>query len=176
MLKSYYPYEYVESVFAIDYKKLYDLGFRGIIFDIDNTLVPHGDNSTPEVDALFKEIHAAGIKTVLLSNNDRKRIERFIKNIDTQYVCDAEKPNPDGFIKALEKLGIDKDEVVCIGDQTFSDIIGANNCGIKSILVKFIGFYTEKKLGIRRRIEKAVLFCYKHSKYDHRIGDILKEG
>lgn len=176
MLKSYYPYEYVESVFAIDYKKLYDMGFRGIIFDIDNTLVPHGDNSTPEVDALFKEIHAAGIKTVLLSNNDKERIERFIKNIDTQYVCDAEKPNPDGYIKALEKLGIDKDEVVCIGDQTFSDIIGANGCGIKSILVKFIGFYTEKKLGIRRRIEKVVLFCYKHSKYNHRIGDILKEG
>ena len=58
MLRDYYPYEYVESVFAIDYNKLYGLGFRGIIFDIDNTLVPHGDNSTPEVDALFEEIHA----------------------------------------------------------------------------------------------------------------------
>ncbi len=176
MLKDYYPYEYVESVFAIDYNKLYGLGFRGIIFDIDNTLVPHGDDSTPEVDALFEEIHSAGLKTVLLSNNDRERIERFIKNIDTQYVCDAEKPDPAGYLKAVELLGEDKDKVVLIGDQTFSDIIGANNCGIKSILVKFIGFYTEKKLGIRRRIEKAVLFCYRHSKYDHRIGDILKEG
>lgn len=176
MLRDYYPYEYVESVFAIDYKKLYDLGFRGIIFDIDNTLVPHGDNSTPEVDALFEEIHAAGLKTVLLSNNDRERIERFIKNIDTPYVCDAEKPEPAGYLKAVELLGEDKDKVVFIGDQTFSDIIGANNCGIKSILVKFIGFYTEKKLGIRRRIEKVVLFCYRRSKYDHRIGDIIKEG
>ncbi len=152
MLRDYYPYEYVESVFAIDYNKLYSLGFRGIIFDIDNTLVPHGDDSTPEVDALFEEIHAAGLKTVLLSNNDRERIERFIKNIDTPYVCDAEKPEPAGYLKAVELLGLDKDEVV------------------------FIGFYTEKKLGIRRRIEKVVLFCYRRSKYDHRIGDILKEG
>lgn len=176
MIKQYYPYEYVESVFTIDYQKLYDLGFRGIIFDIDNTLVPHGNDSTYDVDLLFKEIHDIGLKTVLLSNNDQERIERFIKNIDTPYVCDADKPNPDGYLKAVELLGVDKDEVVLIGDQTFSDIIGANNCGIKSILVKYIGFYTEKKIGIRRRIEKAVLFCYSHSRrYNHRIGDILRE-
>lgn len=45
MLEKYYPYEYAQSVFQIDYQKLYDRGFRGIIFDIDNTLVHHGDSS-----------------------------------------------------------------------------------------------------------------------------------
>ena len=56
MLKKLYPYEYVESVFTINYKKLYKMGYRGIIFDIDNTLVPHGADSTKEIDELFKKI------------------------------------------------------------------------------------------------------------------------
>jgi len=47
MFRLFYPYEYVESVFTIDYNKLYSLGYRGIIFDIDNTLVHHGEDSTP---------------------------------------------------------------------------------------------------------------------------------
>ena len=82
MIKKYYPYEYAESVFMIDYQKLYQKGFRGIIFDIDNTLVHHGDDSTPEIDDLFRKIQGLGLKTLLLSNNDRGRVERFIKNID----------------------------------------------------------------------------------------------
>lgn len=61
MLKDLYPYEYVESVFTIDYKKLYQNGYRGLLFDIDNTLVPHGENSTPEVDELFKNIQNISI-------------------------------------------------------------------------------------------------------------------
>ena len=70
MIKKYYPYEYAESVFMIDYQKLYQKGFRGIIFDIDNTLVHHGDDSTPEIDDLFRKIQGLGLKTLLLSNND----------------------------------------------------------------------------------------------------------
>ena len=53
MFKKFYPYEYVESVFSIDYNKLYNKGYRGIIFDIDNTLVPHGTDSTKKIDDLF---------------------------------------------------------------------------------------------------------------------------
>lgn len=79
MVKQYYPYAYVDSVFSIDYQKLYEKGFRGILFDIDNTLVHHGDDSTLEIDELFRKIHNIGLKTVLLSNNDKERIQRFIK-------------------------------------------------------------------------------------------------
>ncbi len=176
MLREYYPYEYVESVFVIDYQKLRDMGIRGVIFDIDNTLVPHGDDATPEAEALFKTVHRAGLKTVLLSNNDSERVERFIRDIDTPYVCDADKPAPEGYLKALAALGMEKDEVVFIGDQTFSDVRGANACGIKSILVKYFGYYTERRIGVRRRIERVVLWCYRHSKkYCHRLGDIVRE-
>lgn len=168
MLKNYYPHEYVKSVFLIDYQKLYQKGFRGIIFDIDNTLVHHGDDSTPEIDALFYKIQSLGLKTLLLSNNDRERVERFIKNIDTLYICDADKPNPQNYLKAVKLLDIKKEEAVVIGDQVFTDILGANRCGLASILVKFIRQDNEKWIGKRRYLEYAVLECWKHNKSCYR--------
>ena len=131
-----FPCAYAESVFGIDYQKLYEDGFRGIIFDIDNTLVPHGADSCPEIDELFLKIRSTGLKTLILSNNDEPRVKRFLKNIDALYVCDAEKPKKTGYLKALEMMGLRKEETLCIGDQIFTDIIGANRCGIKGILVK----------------------------------------
>ena len=175
MLKKYYPYEYVENVFTIDYNKLYEKGFRGIIFDIDNTLVPHGADSTPEVDKLFIDIQKIGFKTILLSNNNEERVKRFIKNIDTMYICDAEKPKTKNFLKAVEMLDLPKNQVVMIGDQTFTDILGANKSGIPSILVKFIGYYTENKIGIKRNIEKIILKLYtKNKSSKNRLGNIEK--
>ncbi|MBO5065896.1 MAG: HAD-IIIA family hydrolase [Clostridia bacterium] len=176
MLKKYFPCEYAESVFLIDYEKLLQKGFKGIIFDIDNTLVHHGDDSTPEIDALFKEIHSLGLKTVLLTNNDEERVLRFIRNIDTPFVCDADKPEKKGYLKALEILGIDKDEAVVIGDQIFTDIYGANQCAIPSILVKFITLPGETKIGKRRYIEKAILSIRKLGKNGgSKIGGIERK-
>lgn len=176
MLRRYFPYEHVDSVFSIDYRKLYDLGFRGIIFDIDNTLVHHGKDSTPTVDALFRSIHQTGLKTVLLSNNGVDRIERFLRNIDSPYISNADKPEPDNFRRAVELMGIREDQAVMIGDQIFTDILGANRCGIPSILVDFIHAPNETWIGVRRYVEKAVLLCWPIFRSRRmRIGDIRKE-
>lgn len=175
MLKKYYPSAYAESVFDIDYGKLYEKGYRGIIFDIDSTLVPHGADSTPEVDALFKEIRRAGLKTLLMTNNDEERVLRFIRNIDTLYLCDANKPAADGYLRAVEMLGTKKEKIVYIGDQVFIDIVGANNVGVDSILVHYILHEGETKLGIKRNLEKPVLWLWRHGRYHQRLGDITKE-
>ena len=176
MLKNFFPYEYVEGVLSIDYKKLYNKGYRGIIFDIDNTLVPHGKDSNEEIDELFEFIQKLGFKTILLSNNSEDRVKRFLKNIDSLYICDAEKPKKDGFLKAIKMLNLNKNEVVFIGDQVFTDIYGANKCNLANILVKYIGYNTESKIGIKRNIEKIVLKIYKIKKsYQNRIGNIEKE-
>lgn len=176
MFKAFYPYEYVDSVFSIDYSKLYDKGYRGIIFDIDNTLVHHGDDSTKEIDELFIEIQRIGFKTLLLSNNDEDRIKRFVKNIDTLYICDAEKPKIHNYLKAVEMMNIDKEQALFIGDQIFTDILGANKSGIASILVKFIRAKDEKKIGKRRQVERMILKFYKKSRhYQHRLGSIVKQ-
>lgn len=175
MLSLLFPYEYVDSVFSIDYKKLLQKGYKGIIFDIDMTLVPHGADSTEEIDELFKAIHAAGLKTLLLTNNSEERVKRFIKNIDTLYLCDAQKPNPDCYLKAVEMMEIRKNETLFIGDQIFIDIYGANKCGIANILVKYVTAEIETKIGIRRNLEKIILKIYRITKiYQHRLGDIQK--
>ena len=145
MFKKFYPYEHIDSVFSIDYEILYKKGFKGIIFDLDNTLVHHGDDSNDEVDNLFKYIHSIGFKTILLTNNDEERVKRFIRKIDTKYICDANKPDTSNFLKAVKLLGLNKDEIVYMGDQIFIDIVGANKSGIASILIDFIRLDNEKK-------------------------------
>lgn len=175
MFRRFYPHEYADSVFTLDYEKIFRKGFRAVIFDIDMTLVPHGEDSTPEIDALFKKIHAVGLKTLLLTNNDAARVKRFIKNIDTPYICDANKPNPAAYLKAVEVLGIKKTEAIFVGDQIFTDIVGANRSGIASILVRYVTAHEETDIGIRRRVEKIILKFYSWSSCRHRLGDILRE-
>lgn len=176
MFKVFYPYEYVDSVFSIDYNKLYNIGYRGIIFDIDNTLVHHGDDSTKEIDELFITIQNIGFKTLLLSNNNEERVKRFLKNIDSLYICDAEKPKTDNYLKAIEMMNIKKEEALCIGDQIFTDILGANKSGIASILVRFIRLKCETKIGKRRQLENLILKFYKRNKYfQNRFGNIVKK-
>lgn len=138
MFKMLYPYEYVESVFSIDYNKLKSKGYKAIIFDIDNTLVPHGKDTTKEVDELFEFIHSIGLKTLFLSDNSEERIEKFNRNIKTRYIANSEKPKVKSFLKAVELLNVKKEEVVYIGDQIFKDIYGANKSGLDNILVKYI--------------------------------------
>ena len=124
-----YPYEYVESVFDIDYTKLYQAGYRGLLFDVDNTLVHHGDDSTPEVDELFRQVQKIGFRTLLLTDNTEERVKRFIRNIDTPYLCEAGKPDPSAYRRAAEILHLENSQLVCIGDQLFTDILGAKRRG-----------------------------------------------
>ena len=176
MFQKLYPWAYAESVFHVDYQKLYNKGYRGILFDIDNTLVHHGDDSTEEVEELFRTIQRMGFKTLLLTNNGEKRVRGFLKNIDSPYLCNADKPKPHSYEKAVTMLGIRKEEAVCIGDQMFVDIYGANRSGIASILVHFITLPGETKIGKKRYVEKWILSLYKRSrKYRDRLGDIRKE-
>lgn len=165
MLTKFYPSIYADSVFSIDYEKLYKKGCRGIIFDIDNTLVHHGENSNEKVDRLFRCLHRKGFKTILLTNNDDKRVKRFIKNINTPYICDAEKPAPENFIKAVNVMKLRKGQVIVVGDQIFTDILGANKAGLKSILVKFIRLPEEKYIGKKRYLEKAILLFDRRKKW-----------
>ena len=176
LLRNYYPYEYADSVFDIDYSALASMGYKAVIFDIDNTLVHHGDDSTPEVDCLFAEIHSAGLKTLLLTNNDEERVQRFIKNIDTLYVCDADKPLQDGYKKALDMLGVKAEEAICAGDQIFTDVLGANRTGIPSVLIHYVYIPGVTKIGKKRYIEKMILWFWRRSrKYSHRLGGIIKK-
>ena len=175
MLRLFYPGAYVTSVFCIDYQALWDRGCRGLLFDIDNTLVPHGDDSTPEINALFRRLHAMGFRTLMLSNNGEARIRRFLQDIDARFLSNAGKPRPKGYRRAVEMLGLSKDEVLVIGDQVFTDVLGANLAGLGSILVRFIGWETETDLGKRRRLEQVILRRYEKKYPAGRLGRVWIE-
>lgn len=164
MFKLLFPDAYVKSAFSIDYSKLYAMGYRGVVFDIDATLVPHGADSTAEVDDLLRRIQQTGFRTLFLSNNGEERIRRFLKNIDSLYISNADKPRPRSYHKAAEMLGLQRKEIIFVGDQIFTDILGANLSGIDSILVHYILHEGETQIGKRRKLEGLILKAYQRSK------------
>lgn len=169
-LARYFPYEYVDDVYSVPYWALYKRGIRGLIFDIDNTLVPHGEDCTEEVISLFAKLHKIGFSTLLLSNNSVERLEKFNHNIGAYYIADANKPDVESFQRALALLKMDRSEVVVIGDQLFTDICGANDSGIASILVKYIGHEKWEWKGWRRYLENLILAIYRSNKrYRYRL-------
>lgn len=155
---------YVNSVFEIPFDRLYEKGYRGLILDIDLTLVPHNADATPEIEILFQMIRAIGFKTVLLSDNSKERIERFNRNIGSDYIAEADKPNRAAYLQALKQMNLKPSETICIGDQILKDIYGAKRCGIASILVRYIGFGDGSPIGRRRRIEAWILKCYRRKR------------
>ena len=177
MLEKYYPYEYAPDVFRIDYGKLRDRGFRAVIFDIDNTLAPHGKPCGERTERLLREIGDIGLKVLLLTNNDEERVRLFNRNIGADYLCEAGKPDPAAYEAALRRLNVPKEQAVSIGDQMFVDTVGANGAGVPNILVHFIAEPGARRIGVKRYLERAVLFVYRtRKKYRHRLGDILKDG
>lgn len=172
MIQKFFPSWYVNNIFQIDFDKLFSLGYKGLIFDIDNTLVHHGDDSNETIDKFLKQLKKRGFNIIFLSDNTKERVERFNQNLKFPFICDANKPAPQNFIKALDILKTDKESTVVIGDQIFYDILGANNAGIKSILVHFIQLDSEKRIGLRRYAEKVVLFFCRHSRRFKNIPDI----
>lgn len=174
MFAKFYPYNEVESVFSIDYERLAQLGYQGLIFDIDQTLVNHGDPVTPEVEALFARLAQQGFKTIFLSNNSPERLQEFSQNMAVPFIALANKPEPEAYKKALAVLDLPAKAVLMIGDQVFTDVLGANRAGLASILVRFIRRPHEVNIGKKRRVEQVLLWFYRRSSAYNRLGHISK--
>ncbi|HCI73414.1 MAG TPA: YqeG family HAD IIIA-type phosphatase, partial [Lachnospiraceae bacterium] len=101
----FFPSELISSTYRIDFERLYEEGFRGIIFDVDNTLVPHGAPADEKAIRLFKRLKKIGFACCLVSNNKRPRVEMFNRQIHADIVWLAHKPLPGGYRKAMEKMG-----------------------------------------------------------------------
>ena len=160
MLEKLYPKEYLDSTYQIDFHKFYMEGYRGVIFDIDNTLVPHGAPSDERSDALFQELHKTGWKTMVLSNNKEPRVKMFADKVGTDYIFNAGKPGRKGYLDAMQRMGTDLSDTLFVGDQIFTDIWGANRTGIRTILVKPIHPKEEIQIVLKRYLEKIVIYFY----------------
>lgn len=160
LFKRFYPDMKLNSVYEVDFDRLYKKGIRGLIFDIDNTLVPHGADADERIEKLFGELKKMGFKTFLLSNNKLERVKRFNANIRSLYIYKAGKPNAVNYIKAMRMMGTEKENTVFIGDQLFTDIWGAKKAGISTILLNPIDKKEEIQIVLKRYLEKIVLNTY----------------
>lgn len=156
-MRNLYPGEILPSAYIIDYDRLYSEGIRGVCYDVDNTLVPHGAPPDNRARALFRHLHEIGMQAVFVSNNTEPRVKKFAEEVDEKYVYLAAKPSPKGYYKAMEMMGTDRKNTIAVGDQIFTDIWGANRAGIRSILVKPIHPKEEIQIVIKRKLEKPVI-------------------
>lgn len=161
MLERFYPTEYVNSVWDVDFQMYYDQGIRGVIFDIDNTLVPHGEPATREAVELFEKLREIGLQTCLISNNQEPRVAPFATAVHSDYIFNAHKPSKKNYIKAMQIMKTTNANTIFIGDQLFTDVYGANRTGIASILVKQIDKREEIQIVLKRYLEKFVLWRWK---------------
>lgn len=164
MFETFFPEEYMASTYVIPFEKLYEEGYRGIIFDIDNTLVMHGAPADERSKRLFGRLKHLGFECCLLSNNQAPRVKMFNEEIQVHYIANAHKPSTANYEKAMELMGTDKTNTIFIGDQLFTDVWGAKRTGIRNILVKPIHPKEEIQIILKRMLERVVLFFYKRSK------------
>ena len=161
MFDIFFPDRYVASTYVIDFEQLYEEGYRGLIFDIDNTLVPHGAPADKRATALFDRLKSIGFRCCLISNNQEPRVKMFNQDIGVDYVYNAHKPSTKNYVKAMEIMGTDKENSLFIGDQLFTDVWGAKRAGIRNILVKPIHPKEEIQIVLKRYLERVVLHFYK---------------
>ena len=136
-------------------------GIRALVLDVDNTLTGHGSQELPpEIEAWLAAMRKAGIKMVIASNNFKKRVAPFAGRIGLPYVAFCCKPSPTGLARARRRLGVKKEELALVGDQIFTDSVGANLYGIRMLLVQ--PMYRDIKWNIRlkRRLEQPILKHY----------------
>ena len=161
MLNKLYPDTYLDSVDDIDFEMYYKKGIRGIVSDIDNTLVPHGAPADEHIIKVFEKIHGMGIDTCLISNNKKLRVEPFAKAVNSKFIYDAHKPSRESYKKAMELMNTDKESTLFIGDQIFTDIWGANRTGIETVMLKQIDKKEEIQIILKRIPEKLIHWLWK---------------
>ena len=164
MFERFFPDAYMDSTYVIDFEKLYKEGIRGVIFDIDNTLVPHGAPADERAIRLFARLRSIGLDYCLISNNQLPRVKPFADAVQAKCVEDAHKPSRKNYLKAMKLMHVDLDSCIFVGDQIFTDVYGAKRCGMRTILVKPLHPKEEIQIVLKRYLEKIVLYFYQKEK------------
>jgi uncharacterized protein len=159
------PTYFTTKVTDINAHLLSKIKVKGIILDIDDTLVPHRHLIPDErVLGWINELKENDIKIILVSNNFKKRVSVFADKTELPYVCMGLKPLTWGIKKAIKALALPKENVIIIGDQIFTDIMGANFIKIRSVLVEPVSKSKTFLLKFKRFFEKPIRKKIKENK------------
>lgn len=161
MYRFFIPDEYKNKVTDITPELLLKRGIKGVITDLDNTLIEWDrPDATPMLVDWFASLKDAGIQVVVVSNNNEERVRKFARPLGIPFIYKARKPMGKAFKKALQTLDVPKHEVVMVGDQMLTDVFGGNLKGLHTILVIPVaqsdGFATRFNRLLERRIMKRL--------------------
>lgn len=162
MLKKMIPDYYFKSVYEIPFDTLYEKGIRLILTDLDNTLISYKEElPNPSLFELKKKIEALGFEFILVSNSRKNRVDNFAEAYKIPYIKFATKPLKRGIKKAIKKVAkgnYKKEEVILLGDQLMTDVLGGKRCKINVALIEPIDKSTDIKSTQRNRsMEKFFL-------------------
>ena len=166
-MEKFKPTYIIESVEKIPFVLFERDNIKGLIFDVDNTISTMGKGITEGCYKWIKEAKELGYKVCILSNSvNLKKVRKIMTDLDILGLCFAKKPSTKGFAMALNLLDLKKEEVIMIGDQVFTDVLGANRFGIKSILVNPLSKKEGPFTMLKRPLEKLILKKVKEDKND----------
>lgn len=132
-------------------------GVKGLLCDIDDTLVTHNfPLPTEEVSEWKKSLDVAGISLCFVSNNSYGRVKPFAASLGAPFLCMAGKPSVRALGQAVAVLGLKKEETAFLGDQIYTDVKGANLFGIPSYKVVPVGNRATLWIKIKRKMEKRL--------------------
>ncbi len=153
-----YPKQYVKSVYDVDFKSLYKKGFKGILFDVDNTLVPYDVmEADDKLLAFIEGLRNTGFELGLVSNNSEKRVSALNDDLGIHMMPNALKPLRRNLFKILVDMGVEPKKTIFVGDQVFTDVWVGNRCGMYTVLVEPIQTKEQFITWIKRGTEKLVL-------------------
>lgn len=169
------PNLYLKKIEDLDIEKLNNRGIKNLFIDIDNTLVPYTQiNADKKVKNLLKSYIDAEFKVFIISNNTRKRVSTFSKELDIPYYYFACKPLSFIYKKVIRKYKLKANETVCIGDQLLTDIAGANSLGLFTIYVDPIVNKDGPFTILNRKIENHIKDSMK-KKNEFKVGVIYEK-
>lgn len=169
-----YPKLHVKNIKEITKEVLDKNDIKGLILDVDNTLIYYNKELLDGVDKWCEELKIQGISFCILSNSGKKeKLEKVSNAMKVPYLRYAKKPLKKGFLKAKDVLKLDNKNIGVVGDQIFTDVIGANRVGMFPILVEPIDKKDIWITKIKRPMEKLVLRIWGQSPNTHKwvFGD-----
>ena len=157
-----YPKMYYKNIQSINIEDLISSDIKGLILDVDNTLIDLNQNMPDGVNAWIQTAKNHGIKMCILSNsNKEEKVRKVAIDLDVPYIFFAKKPLKSGFLRAKEVLSLENNNnIASIGDQIFTDVLGANISGMTSIFVEPINDKDYFITRVKRPIEKFIIKRY----------------
>ena len=159
-----YPKAYFESVKEINIDFLNKNNIKALILDVDNTILDFDKNILEGIEKWCEDLKKQEIKFCILSNsNHKEKVQMVAEKLGLPYFYFGTKPLKRGFKKAINLLEEKEENIAAVGDQIFTDVIGANRCKMFSILVKPIGEKDILITKIKRPLENYVIKKYQKS-------------